>query len=170
MAKKTGVKVEAEAPEEPAPEEEEAAPDELGDDEEVPAEEAGDEEAPAPDEALSYASEAHPERIPVEVDVADVEPADYEGETIPPLNAESWVILDGSHPEVDDRWDGAVAGVIDWPTGVEHDPTTGDTKVFLPPDAHLTVKERSQGAMFYLPLDAFKEIHTSGRPEVVAFA
>jgi hypothetical protein len=32
------------------------------------------------------------------------------------------------------------------------------------------VKERSQGAMFYLPLDAFKSIHTNGRPEVLGFA
>lgn len=120
----------------------------------------------------SVASEEYPERRPVEPDMADLEnpDAEYEGETLPPLNAESWVVLDGSHDQVDERWDGAVAAVVEWPTATEHDPETGITTTFLPPKASLTVKERSQGAMFYLPLDAFKEIHTNGRAEVLGFA
>jgi hypothetical protein len=115
-------------------------------------------------------SELNPERRPVEVDIADVPVEEYEGEHMAPLNAESWVILDGSHDLVDDRWDGAIAAVIDWPTAVEHDTNTGETITYLPPDASLTVRERSQGAMFYLPLDAFKEIHTNGRPAVLGYA
>jgi hypothetical protein len=137
------------------------------------------EEGDVPDEAEVGAptgpfetlpSEAYPERRPIEVDIADVDPGDGEGETLAPLNAESWVILDGSHPEVDERWDGKIAGVISWPTSTEHDTNTGETVTYLPPEAHLTVRESSQGAMFYLPLDAFKEIHTNGRSEVLGFA
>lgn len=118
----------------------------------------------------SVPSEQFPERRPIEVDLADIKNPDkeYEGETLPPLNAESWVVLDGSHDQVDERWDGAIAAVVEYPTAVEHDTDTGITKTFLPPEASLTVRERSQGAMFYLPLDAFKEIHTAGRPDQFA--
>lgn len=118
----------------------------------------------------SVPSEDYPERRAIEVDLADVPVEEHEGEHMAPLNAESWVVLDGSHPEVDPRWDGKIAAVISWPTSTEHDTDTGETITYLPPEASLTVKESSQGAMFYLPLDAFKEIHTNGRAEVLGFA
>jgi hypothetical protein len=118
----------------------------------------------------SVASELYPERRPIEVDLANVDPGDGEGEHMAPLNAESWVVLDGSHDLVDDRYDGKIAAVIDWPTSVEHDTNTGETITYLPPEAMLTVKESSQGALMHLPLDAFKEIHTNGRGAVLGFA
>jgi len=130
-----------------------------------------DEEAVGEDQTVtSSASEVNPELRPIEPDLADIEPAEYEGEFMAPLNAESWVVLDGAHDEVDDRWDGRIAGVINWPTVTVQDPDTGEVKSYLPPDARLTVKERSQGALMDLPLDAFKEIHTNGRGAVVGFA
>lgn len=137
----------------------------------VPAEAEIDEEGSAFDSFPgSVPSEQFPERRPIEVDLADIKNPDkeYEGEHMAPLNAESWVVLDGSHDQVDDRYDGAIAAVVEYPTAVEHDTDTGITTTFLPPEASLTVKERSQGAFMYLPLDAFKEIHTAGRPDQFA--
>jgi len=149
--------------EEPETEEEEGA-DEEGDEGE-----GDEEEAPAVDTtATAQASEVHPELRPIEPDIADLSKDEEEGEHIAPLNGESWVVLDGDSDLVEDRYDGAIAGVIEWPTGVEHNPDTGETITFLPPDGTLLVKERSQGLTMSLPLDAFKEIHTSGRPDQFA--
>jgi hypothetical protein len=166
--KRTGVQVEADDPvdeevEEPTPDEEEAP---VGDDDE----EAGDEETPAGEDAspTAQASEVHPELRPIEPDLADLSTDVQEGEHMAPLNAESWVVLDGDSDLVEDRYDGAIAAVIEWPTAVVQDPDTGEVTTFLPPEGTLVVKERAQGLTLSLPLDAFKEIHTSGRPDQFA--
>jgi len=146
-------------------------PDDDGDDEETTDEEAADDEEVAPISTVgTFDSEAFPQMAPIEPDLADVPTDPQEGEFMAPLNGESWVVLDGAHDEVDDRWDGKIAAVLAWPTVTEQDPDTGEVKSFLPPDAHLTVQERSQGLRMYLPLDAFKEIHTNGRGAVQEFA
>lgn len=129
----------------------------------------GDAEA-EPEALLAYGSEQYPERRPIEVDIKDVPVEEYEGETMPPLNAESWVILDGDHELVPDEFDGAVAAVIDSPTVTDTNPDTGESVTHFPSEGRVTVRERSQGATFNLPLDAFKEIYTNGRPSVLGFA
>jgi len=145
---------------------------EAGDSEEAdetPDEEAAEDAAPV-EGVASFASEDFPELRPIEPDVADIPPEEYDGEITPPLNAESWVILDGSHPDIGERWDGKIASVLSWPVSTEHDPDTGETKVYTSPDGYYLVQERSQGARFSVQADAFKSIHTNGRPEVLGFA
>jgi hypothetical protein len=137
--------------------------DEEGADEEETTEEEAYDSSPG-----AVASEQFPERRPIEPDLADVEAAEYDGEHLAPLNGESWVVLDGDHEEVPDELDGKIAAVVEFPTTVEQDPDTGIVSTYLPPQASLTVKERGQGTILYLPLDAFKEIHTHGRPATFA--
>jgi len=115
-----------------------------------------------------FPSEQFPERAPVEVDVADVPVEEHEGEYQAPLNAESWAVLDGSSDQVPDELDGAVAAIIDWPVGVEHDSSTGETKTFTAPDGYYLVQDRAQGTRLSVTADAFKEIHTHGRPGAYA--
>jgi len=143
---------------------------EAGDDESTETTEDDESAESVPPTQESYPSEQYPERTPIEPDLADLSTDPQEGEFLAPLNAESWVVLDGSHEGVDERWDGKIAAVLSYPTVTEQDPDTGEVKSFLPEGASLTVKEASQGALFHLPLDAFKEIHTNGRAEVLGFA
>jgi hypothetical protein len=118
----------------------------------------------------SIPSEQYPERRPIEPDLADIEDpdAEYEGEIQAPLNAESWVTLDGDSDEVPDELDGHVAAVITSPVSTEHDTDTGETTTFLSPEGYYTVRERSQGILLSVTADAFKEVHTHGRPDVFA--
>lgn len=116
------------------------------------------------------ASEKFPERRAADVDIADVDPGDGKGEHTPPLNAESFVVLDGKHKDVPKELDGAVAGVVDAPSVTEVDPETGQSHTFLPPKALIAVKELSQGQVFHLPMAAFKKISTHGRAGVQGFA
>lgn len=142
-----------------------------GDDETDDSDEEGaDEEETAPETALAYGSEQYPERRPIDVDIADVEPAEYEGETTPPFNAETFVKLDGASDEVPDEFDGAIAAMISWPTAVEHDSNTGVTVTSDPPEAVYTVRELSQGIVLSVTKDAFKEVSTNGRAGLVPFA
>jgi hypothetical protein len=117
-------------------------------------------------------SEQFPERRPMEVDLSDVEDpeAEYEGEFQPPLNAESWVVLDGSHDSVPDELDGAIAAVVSAPSITTTNPDTGETQTSQPPEGLVGVRERSQGILIYLPMEAFKKVYTNGRPEVLGFA
>lgn len=119
---------------------------------------------------VSWPSEAHPEKRPLEVDIKDVEPADYEGETAPPFNAETFVKLDGESDEVPDELDGAIAAMIEWPVAHEHDHHTGITLTYDPPDGTYIVKELSQGIRLSVTKDAFKEVSTNGRAGLVPFA
>jgi hypothetical protein len=118
----------------------------------------------------SVPSELEPARRPVDVDIANIEDpeAEYEGEVQAPLNAESWVTLDGSNDQVPDELDGHVAAVVESPVSTEHDPDTGTTKTFLSPEGLYTVKERSQGILLNVTADAFKSVHTHGRPDQFA--
>lgn len=118
-----------------------------------------------------HPSELEPERRPMEIDVADIKNPDkvYEGEYSPPLNAESWVIL-GKHDLVPEWAEGRVAAVIDAPVAREVDDATGSVREYLHENAVVTVKERSQGAIFYLPLKAFSKISRAGRPPIVGYA
>ena len=145
----------------------------AGDGEAAPAD--GSDEADA--EAAAYdqgpgtlPSELYPERRPTDVDVASIaDPtAEYEGEHIAPLNAESWVVLDGSHDEVPDEYDGKVAAVLAWPVSTDHNLDTGTTTTYASPNGTYLVKERGQGVTLSLPVDAFQEIHTHGRPDQFA--
>lgn len=117
-------------------------------------------------------SELFPQRRAVDVDVADIENPDkkHKGETHPPLNAETWVVLDGSHKDVPKELDGKVGAVIDWPTTEVVDEDTGERRQILPPKAAITVKMRAQGQILHLTMDAFKEVHTNGRASVLDFA
>jgi hypothetical protein len=134
-------------------------------------EEGADEEEVSEDQtATSYASEVYPERAPIEVDIKDIEPADYEGETQPPFNAETFVVLDGESEDVPDELDGAIAAMIDWPVSVEHDHHTGQTITYDPPEATYVVKELSQGIRLSVNRDAFKKVSTNGRAGLVGFA
>jgi hypothetical protein len=119
---------------------------------------------------VSWPSEVHPEKRPLEVDLKDVEPADYEGETMPPFNAETFVKLDGDSDEVPDELDGAIAAMIEWPVAHEHDHHTGVTLTYDPPDGTYIVKELSQGIRLSVTKDAFKEVSTNGRAGLVPFA
>jgi hypothetical protein len=134
-------------------------------------EEGADEEEVGEDQtATSYASEEFPERRPIEVDIKDVEVADYEGEITPPFNGETFVILDGASDDVPNEMDGAVAAMIDWPVSVEHDHHTGTTITYDPPEGVYIVKELSQGIRLSVTKDAFKKVSTNGRAGLVGFA
>jgi hypothetical protein len=124
--------------------------------------------APPSSFAGSVPSEQYPERRPVDVDVADVPAEEHEGEIQAPLNSESWVVLDGKSDQVPDELNGKVAAIIESPTSVEHDPDTGTTKTFLSPEGYYTVKERGQGILLNVTADAFKSVHTHGRPDQFA--
>jgi hypothetical protein len=115
-------------------------------------------------------SEQYPERRPSEPDMADLEVTEADGDFMPPLNAESWVVLDGSHIDVPDWADGRIAAVLSAPSVTVTDPDTGESHEEFPVDGHLTVQERSQGLRLYLPMEAFKEVHSNGRGAVQAFA
>ena len=117
-------------------------------------------------------SESFPERRPTDVDVANIKDPDksYKGEHTAPLNGETFVVLDGKHKEVPDRYDGHTAAVIAYPTAFEHDPDTGVTTSFFPSKGKVTVRELSQGQILELPMDAFKKVSTNGRAEVLGFA
>lgn len=119
-----------------------------------------------------YPSEFFPERRSGDVDVADIENPDksYKGEHAAPLNAETWVILDGSHKDVPDEYDGHLAAVTAYPTSVIHDTDTGVTHEEMPKNGLVTVKERSQGAVLTLPMEAFKSVHPNGRAGVLGYA
>src|SRR5215472_14021853 len=145
----------------------------AGDGEAAPAD--GSDEADA--EAAAYdqgpgtlPSELYPERRPTDVDVASIENPDaqYDGEFQAPLNAESWVVLDGSADGVPDQLDGATAAVLSYPVTTEQDPNTGTTKTYASPDGLYTVQSRGQGIVLSVGADAFKEIHTHGRPDQFA--
>lgn len=145
---------------------------EAGADETATADDAAAGDAPpAPDDAASgpFPSEQFPQLAPIEPDLANVPTDEHEGEHQAPLNAESWVILDGASDQVPDRFDGHLAAVLSWPTSVEHDTDTGETITYTSPDGWYTVQERSQGAILSVQADAFKSVHT-GRPEAVGFA
>lgn len=115
-------------------------------------------------------SEQFPERRASDVDVKDVDPGSGKGEHLPPLNAETFVVLDGSHKLVPDEYDGKIAAVLSFPRGIKHDEDTGETYEYLPPKGSYEVKELSQGARFFLPLEAFKDISTNGRASLLRFA
>jgi len=142
---------------------------ESSDDESMETTDGGEQPAP-PEGAASVPSELYPERRPTDVDVADIENPDeeYEGELHPLPNAETWVILDGSSDEVPDELDGAVAAVISWPQGQEHDSNIGVTTTFVAPEGYWTVKERGQNILLSVTQDAFKEIYYHGRPATFA--
>lgn len=123
-----------------------------------------------PDDQASYPSEQFPERTPIEPDLANLSTDPQEGEFQAPLNAESWVILDGSHEDVPERFDGSIAAVIDWPTVTVTDQATGESHEEFPAEGKLIVQERSQGLRLSLPMDAFKEVHSNGRPAVLGYA
>lgn len=118
----------------------------------------------------SVPSELEPTRRPMDVDIANIEDpdAEYDGEIQAPLNAESWVVLDGSDDQVPDELDGHVAAVVESPVSQEHDPATGETTTFLSPEGLYTVKERAQGILLNVTADAFKEVFTHGRPDQFA--
>jgi hypothetical protein len=151
-------------------EEPEEEGDDAGDDEEEAAEE--EHQAGASDQNVSvWPSEVFPEKRPIDVDIAALKdkPLDEpDAEYLAPLNGESWVVLDGEHELVDDRYDGAVAMVLAAPTNHFEDEFTGAEHDYLPEGAQVTVKERGQGVTMVLPLEAFKEIHNHGRPDQFA--
>jgi hypothetical protein len=90
----------------------------------------------------------------------------YEGEDMPALTGETWVVL-GEHESVPERYQGSIAAVIDpIPIARKEDPVTGAVKEYTHPDAELHVRERSQGAELWIPLDAVKQISLNGRPGV----
>ena len=87
----------------------------------------------------------------------------YEGEDMPPLTGETWVQL-GDHEAVPERYRGSIAAVIDpIPVAKKEDPVTGQVKEYTHPDAQLHVRERSQGAELWLPLEAIKKVSLAGR-------
>jgi hypothetical protein len=120
----------------------------------------------------SVPSEQFPDRRAHTVDIADMKNPDkkYEGEHDPPINLESWVTLDGSHKLVPDGLDGRLAAVIAAPILHVVNEETGEEYDTVPPKAAITVKERSQGTVLYLPREAFKEIHPNGRVGALGFA
>ena len=166
-------KLEAEEPEEEGVDDDEAGEDEEAEETEEGEEEEGEEPTPehvgpqGTDAGIAvWPSEEYPEKRPIEVDIARVDPGEpVEGEHEPPLNGESWVVLDGDHELVGEEYDGHVAGVIDYPTMVEQDPDTGAITRYMPDEGLVTVRDRGQGTTLILPLDAFKEIHRNGRPD-----
>lgn len=127
-----------------------------------------DEAAPPESAAGPFPSEEFPQLRPIEPDVADLPTDEHEGEFQAPLNAESWVTLDGASDQVPDELDGAVAAVVEWPVSVEHDTDTGETKTYTSPDGYYLVQERGQGVRLSVTADAFKSVHTHGRPDQFA--
>jgi len=119
----------------------------------------------------SVPSEQFPERRPADMDVADIKNPDkeYKGEHLAPITLESWVTL-GKHKLVPKELEGRLAAVISAPTITVVDEDTGEEYVTVPPKAAITVKERSQGTILYLPREAFAEIHTNGRVGALGFA
>lgn len=87
----------------------------------------------------------------------------FEGEHLPPITGETWVVLaqDDSVPE---RYWGSIAAVIDpIPVGRETDPVSGQVVEFLHPDSQLHVRERSQGAELWIPLSGVQRMSLTGR-------
>lgn len=105
-------------------------------------------------------AEAYPFPPQGDVDVATVDPGSGEGESMPALTAEDWVILDGSNDAVPDRLDGRPAVVISAPA----EPMTAENK----DDYEITVRTRDDvNATLTIPLDAVKSIDRGGRNPTV---
>jgi hypothetical protein len=80
------------------------------------------------------------------------------------LSGESWVVL-GAAPDVPDWAVGKPAAVSYAPVS-----TAPEGYQYTAPDAIITVRERSQGATFSVPLDTVEEVYVSGgRGSVVNF-
>jgi hypothetical protein len=105
-------------------------------------------------------AEAYPFPPQGDVDVATVDPGSGEGESMPALTAEDWVILDGSSDAVPDRLDGRPAVVLSAPA----EPMTEENK----DDYEITVRTRDDvNATLTIPLSAVKSIDRGGRNPTV---
>lgn len=105
-----------------------------------------------------------------DVEVALVKPGSGEGEYPPAWTAEDWVVLDGSHPDVPDRLDGKIAGVIE----ARNIPVPGgdgspNQALTADPEANVLVRVRDDpsNALLSLPPEAFKRVAKGGRTELL---
>jgi hypothetical protein len=103
-----------------------------------------------------------------EVDIADIPEEDNPDEHVL-LSAESWVIL-GEYESVPDWAVGKPAAVMSAPISKKVDDNGTELYDYTAPDAVITVRERSQGATFSVPLDTVQEVYpVGGRSTVVNF-
>lgn len=157
MAQRSSSRSAASTPEEETPDEEatETTEEETAEDDEAATEEGADD---APAEAVASDTPL------AEVDVADIGTDKLEGENDPVIQAgETWVTL-AEHEGVPDWAVGNIAQVISAPTVTTVDEDTGASTTVNPPNGVYEVRERSQGPTFFLPRDAFEEVHSHGRP------
>ena len=103
-----------------------------------------------------------------EVDVADIKPIKNEDSHIL-LTGESWVVL-GEADGVPDWAVGQPAAVINAPVSQKFSKTHEFLYDYTAPDALITVRERSQGVTFQVPLDSVEKVSVhGGRLGVVNF-
>jgi hypothetical protein len=165
-----------ETTEAPSPDEETPAEEEAPAEGDAPAAEpvpAGEPEVELPE---GQTAEPAAEQAPLALSLvpggnpgAEPSPADavsYEGEHLPPLTGETWVKL-GESEDVPERYWGSIAAVVDpIPVATGTDEETGATYQYTPEDAILTVRERSQGGLFTIPLSAVAYASLQGRAGV----
>jgi len=112
-------------------------------------------------------SDAGPEAYPFppggDVEIATIPEGDSQGEFMAPLEAEDWVILDGSHEMVPDRLDGHYAVVIDAPRIMCNCDWAPRTHEHMHPTAAILVRTRDEAnATFAVPFEAFKQVLRGG--------
>jgi len=104
------------------------------------------------------------------VDVADIGTEQLADEHIPLLTGESWVIL-GAADNLPDEYIGNPAAVLSSTVAVVRDDNGDEVYRYTPDDATLTVRERSQGGYFEVPLSSVQKLSIAGgRSNVVNFA
>jgi hypothetical protein len=103
------------------------------------------------------------------VDVADVGPADRPEDEHILLTGESWVVLGKYKDEVPDWAIGQPAAVLAFPVSVKLEKGTNRVLYeYTDPKALITVRERSQGVTFQVPLDSCTKVSVVGGRNNVA--
>jgi hypothetical protein len=112
-------------------------------------------------------SDAGPEAYPFppggDVEVATIDSADQQGEFRAPLEAEDWVILDGTSDLVPDRLDGHYAVIVEAPRIMCNCEWAPRTHEHMHPTAGIRVRTRDEAnATLVLPFEAFKQVLRGG--------
>ena len=135
-----------------------------------------EETQPADDETEDDEAAPDEEEAPAtggDVDVADLDDTEYEGEFSPPLTVEDWVVLDGSHEDVPDELDGHIAYVVNAPSkpAPDADPDSLNAARVPNDDRGITVRTRDDhNSTLTLPREAFKAVGRGGRNAVLPIA
>ena len=143
------------------------------------AEQEGDDDTTDDDEDTEGSDEpveAEPSSGFAGVDISTIDPESHGKKPGPPilgpdehilLTAESWVEL-GADPSVPDWAVGRAASVAYAPVSWEKDTNGDNLYPYTDPNATITVRERSQGARFDIPLQSVERLSIAGgRSEII---